>query len=64
MANNELNGKDDVFLQELEDGVRKILKSAKASKADKLSAIGHGVKLALIKHRINGGDDKAGFFDK
>jgi hypothetical protein len=62
MADNELNGKTDVFLQELEDGVRKIIKSTKASKADKLSAINAGVKIAAIKHKINGGDDKEGFF--
>jgi hypothetical protein len=58
----EMNGKEkDDFLEELELGVRKILKSPKSSKADKLSAIGHGTKLLAIKHRISGEDDK-GFF--
>ena len=61
----EANGKvEDDFLKELEVAVRKIVKSNKSSKADKLSAIGQGVKLLAIKHKINGGDDKAGFFDK
>jgi hypothetical protein len=60
----EMNGsaKEDEFLKTMEDAVRKMLRSK--NKADKLSAIGHGVKLLAIKHKINGGDDKGGFFDK
>ena len=54
--------KDDEFLNELEDAVRKMLRSK--NKAERLSAIGHGVKLAAIKFKISGGDDKTGFFDK
>jgi hypothetical protein len=61
MTDKGIDGKPDVFLQELEDGVRKILKSQKATKADKLSAITAGVKIAAIKHKINGGDEE-GFF--
>lgn len=56
--------KDDDFLKELEQGVRSILRNRKASRADKLSAITAGVKVAQIRHRIVGGDEKAGFFDK
>lgn len=59
----ELNGKpvDDDFLKEMETAVRKLLRSK--NKAERLSAIGHGVKLLAIKHKINGGDDSdKGFF--
>lgn len=56
------NGEDDL-LKDLEAGVRGILKNRKASKADKLAAINAGVKLAAIKHRINGGNtEDEGFF--
>jgi len=55
---------DDKFLDDLEAAVRAIIRNKKASKADQLSAIGHGVKLAAIRHRIAGGEDKGGFFDK
>lgn len=63
----ETNGHkvEDDFLTELETAVRKIVRSSKASKADRLNAIGQGVKLLAIKHKINGGDsDNKGFFDK
>ena len=65
----ELNGngngkeeKDDEFLKELEMAVRKIVKSNKTSKADKLSAINAGTKLLAIRHKITGGDQDKGFF--
>jgi ribosomal protein S6E (S10) len=54
--------KEDAFLTEVENSVRKLLKSK--NKAERLSAVGHAVKLLAIKHRITGGDDKTGFFDK
>lgn len=52
----------DKFLDELEDAVRAMLKNKKASKADQLSAIAHGVKIAAIRHRIEGGTDDKNFF--
>lgn len=61
---SEANGKDDAFLTELEDSVRAILKNRKASRSEKLSAIGMGVKVAQIRHKVNGGDDDKGFFSK
>lgn len=66
MSDVKLNGvgQEDQFLAELEAGVRGILKNRKATKAEKLSAITAGVKVAQIKHRINGGDDDKGFFGK
>jgi len=51
---------DDDFLKEMETAVRKLLRSK--NKAERLSAIGHGVKLLAIKHKISGGDDDKGFF--
>ena len=51
---------DDAFLNELEEAVRKMLKSK--NKAERLSAIGHGVKLAAIKFKITGGTNDEGFF--
>jgi hypothetical protein len=64
MADNELDGKTDVFLQELEKSILKILKATKVTKSERIAAITAGTRLALIKHRINGGDDSKGFFDK
>lgn len=57
-------GGDDKFLDDLEAAVRAIIRNKKASKSDQLSAIGHGVKLAAIRHRITGGDNEKGFFEK
>jgi len=63
-STSESNGAEDTFLKDLEDAVRAILKGKKISRADKLSAIGHGTKLLAIRHKINGGDDDKGFFSK
>lgn len=63
MSENNGEATNDKFLDDLEAAVRKIIKNNKASKADQLSAIGHGVKLAAIRHRITGGGEKGGFFD-
>jgi hypothetical protein len=61
---HEVNGKADEFLAALEKGVLDIIKNKKSTKADKLSAINAGVRLAAIKHKVNGGDGDTGFFDK
>ena len=53
---------NDKFLDDLEEAVRTIIKNKKASKADQLSAIAAGVKIAAIRHRISGGEEK-GFFE-
>jgi ribosomal protein S6E (S10) len=58
----EPKAQDDDLLKETETAVRKLLKSK--VKSERLSAIGHSVKLLAIKYKINGGDEKAGFFDK
>jgi hypothetical protein len=53
---------DDVFLTELENAVRAVIKNRKSKPADKLSAINAGVRLAAIKHKISNGDPEEGFF--
>jgi hypothetical protein len=53
---------DDDMLVELEKAVRAILRNRKTKAADRLSAINAGTKLLAIKHKIEGGDDKTGFF--
>ena len=62
---SDVKSGDDQFLKLLESGVRDILKNRKSSKADKLSAIDKGVKIAAIRHKIaGGGNDEEGFFGK
>jgi hypothetical protein len=61
---NGAPGKEDELLKELEMAVRRIVKSNKSSRADKLSAINAGTKLLAIRHRILGGDVEKGFFDR
>ena len=61
---SDINGKADEFLAALEKGVLDIIKNKKSTKADKLSAINAGVRLAAIKHKVNGGDADEGFFSK
>ena len=46
---SDINGKDDGFLAALEKGVLDIIKNKKSTKADKLSAINAGVRLAATK---------------
>ena len=61
---SDINGKTDEFLAALEKGVLDIIKNKKSTKADKLSAINAGVRLAAIKHKVQGGDQDEGFFGK
>ena len=58
----KIGGSDDVFLTELENAVRAVIKNRRSKPADKLSAINAGVRLAAIKHKISGGDPEEGFF--
>jgi len=58
------SGKDDEFLADLESAIRKILTNRKSSKADKLAAVNAGVRLAAIRHKINGREIDEGFFGK
>lgn len=65
MSENGIAAKEDELLKELEAAVRRIVKSNKSSRADKLSAINAGTRLLTIKHKIeNGSDTKEGFFDR
>lgn len=54
----------DKFLDEMQAAVLRIVKNKKASKADQLSAINAGVKLAAIRHRVAGDIGEKSFFDK
>jgi hypothetical protein len=63
MSEMKKNGSgDDVFLTELENAVRLVLKNRKSKPTDKLAAINAGVRLAAIKHKISNGDPEEGFF--
>jgi hypothetical protein len=57
--------KDEKFLDDLEEGILKVLNSRKASNAEKVAAANAGIRLAAIKYKIAGGDvEPNGFFDK
>ena len=63
MSEMKKNGSgDDVFLTELENAVRLVLKNRKSKPTDKLAAINAGVRLAHIKHKISNGEPDEGFF--
>lgn len=55
-------GESDAFLRDLEAGVRAVLSSKEASPSERVQAINAGAKIAMIKHKISGSDEK-GFFD-
>jgi len=52
----------DVFITEIEAAIMKTLKDRKTSAKDRNAAIANGIKLAMIKHRINPDDDQGEFF--
>jgi hypothetical protein len=56
--------KDELFLDDLEDGIKKVMRSKKSSNAEKVSAINAGIRLAAIRYKVAGGDPEVGFFDK
>jgi hypothetical protein len=57
--------KDEKFLDDLEQGILKVMTSRKASNAEKIAAANAGIRLAAIKYKIAGGDvEPSGFFDK
>jgi hypothetical protein len=56
--------KDELFLDDLEDGIKKVMRSKKSSNAEKVSAINAGIRLAAIRYKVAGGDPETGFFDK
>lgn len=55
------NKQDKDFVVILEGGIRDVLKNRKTKPSEKVAAIVAGTKLMLVKHKIDGGDDK-GFF--
>ncbi len=51
------------FIAALEDGIRALLSDPDATPSEKSAAISAGVKLALARHKIEGGDE-GNFFSK
>ena len=51
----------DKFLDVLEEGVKKVLNDTASKPSERIAAIAAGVKVAMIRHRISGGDEE-GFF--
>lgn len=58
-AEIERSGK---FIDELEAGVRSVLKKKGATASERLNAVQAGVKLLAIRWKIEGGDDDSSFF--
>jgi hypothetical protein len=56
--------KDEQFLDDLEEGIKKVMRAKKSSNAEKVSAINAGIRLAAIRYKVAGGDPETGFFDK
>lgn len=58
--------KDDSFLMSLEAGVKKILDNDKSKPGDRLKACEIGVKVLMVRHRIEniGDGDNGSFFGK
>ncbi len=61
MAKEAENEAAEDFLDTLENGVRSVIRNKKASASEKVAAIAAGVKVALIRHRISGEDEKSFF---
>jgi hypothetical protein len=51
----------DKFLDILEQGVKDVLKDSECAQSDRVAAINAGVKVAMIRHRISGGDEDSFF---
>lgn len=51
----------DKFLDVLEEGVKKVLNDSKSKPSERIAAIAAGVKVAMIRHRISGGDEDSFF---
>jgi hypothetical protein len=64
MTDKTEGDKDEKFLDDLEQGILKVMTSRKASNAEKIAAANAGIRLAAIKYKIAGGEPDAGFFDK
>jgi hypothetical protein len=53
---------DGDFLSVLEKGIRQVLEDPKSKPAERTAAIVAGTRIALVRHKITGGDVK-GFFE-
>lgn len=66
MTATKKTARDDSFLNDLEEGVRSVLRSD-ATPAEKLKAVEVGAKLAAIRHRLandDSEDDDGRFFGR
>lgn len=54
--------KKDSLLEMLEKEIEATLKEPSLESKDRIAAIREGVKLAMVKHKIDGNDDEGGFF--
>ena len=52
----------DAFISEIEAAIMKTLKDRKTSAKDRNAAIANGIKLAMIKFKINPDDGDGEFF--
>ena len=62
MTKKEEKPQEDEFIELLEQGVTKVLKTKGAEPKDILDAVNAGAKLLLIKHKISGSGDDGSFF--
>jgi hypothetical protein len=52
----------DTFLDALEKGVRDVIGDKKSKASERVAAIAAGVKIAFVRHKISGNDER-GFFE-
>ena len=62
MTKTKETGANEDFLDTLERGVRNVLRNKDATASEKVAAITSGVKIAMVRHKISGSDEK-GFFE-
>ena len=60
-AAKDQKAETDKFLDILEQGVKDVLKDRDCEQSDRVAAINAGVKVAMIRHRISGGDEDSFF---
>jgi hypothetical protein len=60
-ASKDHKAETDAFLDILEEGVKSVLKDKSCENSDRVAAINAGVKVAMIRHRISGGDEDSFF---
>jgi hypothetical protein len=51
----------DAFLKVLEKGVKDVLGNKDSQPSERIAAIAAGVKIAMVRFKISGGDEKSFF---